>query len=382
MRERKSLIFIAPIFFLIILASCVPQKEAIISPFPEKTASVGEKSSKDGWEQEWNRTLREAKKEGKVFVLGTVGTDTRVAIINGFKERYGIDVDYIAGRGGEISQKLITERRAGIFSTDVYAGGATTLINEIKPAGALDPLLPALILPEVIDEKNWWGGKLPLMDKDKMIFAFMAYPSVDLASNTELVKEGEVKSLKEIIEPKWKGKILMNDPTIAGAGLGWFGRNTDRFGVDFMKKLAENKPVILRDQRLQVEWLARGRYALLTNPQSEIIAEFIRAGAPVKDLELIEGVLSTGSGHVSLVNKAPHPNAARVLINWLLSREGQTVYSRSILQQSAREDVPIDHLERLRKPGVDYLKESDEERLLRRPAQAIQAREIFSDLLK
>lgn len=367
---------------LLLLLSCTAKESQRIPSQTEKPVGKVETPVAAGWEGEWNKILQEAQKEKRVVVLGTVGTDTRAALIKNFNEKYGITVDYVAGRGGEISQKLLTERRAGVFSIDVYAGGATTLINEMKPAGVLDPLQPVLILPEVLDPKNWFGGELHWLDKDKTIFPFMAYPSADLAVNTEIVREGEIKSLKDIINPRWKGKLIMNDPTISGAGLGWYGRNADRFGVDFMKKVAENQPIIVRDQRLQVEWLTRGRYALLTNPQSEIIAEFIRAGAPVKDLDLIEGVLSTGSGHVTLINKAPHPNTARLFINWLLSREGQTVYSRSILQQSAREDIPTDYLDRLRKPGVNYIRESDEERLLRRPAQAVQAREIFAEILK
>lgn len=219
------------------------------------------------------------------------------------------------------------------------------------------------------------------MDKEQKILAFTAYPSIELAINTELVKENEIKSLKDLLDPKWRGKILMNDPTIAGGGLGWFSDTLEIHGTEFMRQLADNKPTILRDQRLQVEWLAKGRYAILTNPQSEIIANFLKAGASVKQIELIETKLSSGSGHISLLNKAPHPNASRVFINWLLSREGQTVYSRSILQQSAREDISTDHLERVRKAGVKYYM-NKEDALLKRPAQAKLAEEIFAPLLK
>lgn len=381
--ERGKPECVCAVFLMFLLISCSAQKEAKNVPVEAaKAIAVIDKPVAMEWEEEWNKVILGAKKENRIVVYATLGGDTRAAVIKSFNDKYGIVVDYIVGRGGEISQKVITERRAGLFLADVYVGGATTLVNEIKPSGALDPLLPALILPEVKEGKNWWGGQLPWVDKEQRILTFLAYPSIELSSNTELVKEGEVKSVKDMLNPKWNGKILMNDPTIAGAGLGFFARNFERYGIDFMKKLAEMRPGIIRDQRLQVEWLAQGRYALTTSAQSEVMAGFIKAGAPIKDLELIEGGLSSGSGHITLINRALHPDAARVFINWLLSREVQTMVSRSVLQQSAREDVPVDHLDRVRKPGVGYIEDSSEERLLRRPADAKLAQEIFGPLMK
>lgn len=334
-------------------------------------------------EGEMARVLSGARKEGKALVYSTLGVETRAAIAELFKERYGINAEFVLGKGGEISRKLITEMNAGLHLADLYLGGATTLVNEIKPAGLLENF-EHLIFPEIKDGKYWFEGELRWMDKDKKILSFAGYPQDDLGINTDMVKEGELKTWEDIVQPRWKGKIVLNDPTVAGTALGWFSDITkEPWGMEFMRKLVKLEPVITRDQRQQVEWLAKGKYAIAIATKPDPVAEFKRAGAPVAILALGRVKLSTGSGQITLIKNAPHPNAARLFINLLLSQEGQTAYSRAMLVQSRRLDIPTDHLspDEVRKPGVQYFME-DEETLLERPAKAKLAMEIFGPLMK
>lgn len=115
------------------------------------------------------------------------------------------------------------------------------------------------------------------------------------------------------------------------------------------------------------------------------MGEFARAGATIKSLAPIEGMyLTTSSGNVALINRAPHPDAAVVFINWLLSREGQRYVSEAQLIHSARLDVPTDYLDagRIRNPQVKYLDSQGEDFHLRGPQFAAMAREIFGQYIR
>lgn len=391
---RKLATVCLALSFLFVLA-CAPQQAT--APAPVSSPSPGAKeavpapvaSSKAAWQVEWESVRNAAQKEGRAVVYRTVGVEAsmRIAFTEAMK-KYGINLEMISGRGAELSAKILAERRAGIYSVDVYLGGTTTPVNELKPAGVFDTLEPALILPEVTDPTAWWGGKgLLWVDKDKMILASGAFPQASITLNTTLVKPGEVKGYRDLLDPKWEGKIAMNDPTLSGAGQLWFTVTAiEIMNYDFMRALAKQKPVIVRDQRQQVEWLAHGKYAVALAAEPMIVMEFVKAGASLAYVNAEEGVgLTTGPGSLCLVNRAPHPNAARVFINWLLSREGQTVYSKGMGAQSARLDVSTEGIPaaRTRDPNAKYFWAEREEFRIK---EAVEGRkmavEIFGSLVR
>lgn len=381
---------LALIILMFSIIACTPREIPSKAP-SEKPPVLSEKQevslpAKAGWEEQWNRVLAGAKKEGKLVVYTTAGTEVRTALVPAFQGKYGIPADFVMGKGAEVSQKLIAERKASINLADVYIGGTTTQVTQLQPAGVSVPVDEALILPEVKDPRVWWGGSLLWVDNRHMALAFNAYPIPAYAINTTIVKPEELKSYRDLLNPKWKGKISLNDPTTAGIGEKGLSFVMDIMGVDFVKDLARQEPVVVRDQRLQVEWLAHGKYPIGLFCKSDPIAEFVKAGAPLKELIPPEGqALTSGSGNLSLIEGAPHPNAARLFINWLLSKEGQMLFSRASLVQSAREDIPTDFLDpvKMRAPGVKYLWAETEEILLKlgneqRPI----FKEIFGPLIK
>lgn len=380
------------VIFLIALslAACSPGESSPKALSEQQPALTGTQEAlspaKAGWEEQWNRVLAVAKKEGKVVVYTTAGTEVRTALVPAFQAKYGIPADFVMGKGAEISQKLISERKAGINLADVYIGGTTTQVTQLQPAGVSAPVDTALILPEVKDPKVWWSGSLLWVDSKHMALAFNAYPIPSYAINTTLVKPDELKSYRDLLNPKWKGKISLNDPTTAGIGEKGLSFVMETLGVDFVKDLAKQDPIVVRDQRLQVEWLAHGKYPIGLFCKSDPIAEFVRAGAPLKELIPPEGqALTSGSGNLSLIDGAPHPYAARLFINWLLSKEGQVLFSQASLVQSAREDIATDFLDpvKMRAPGVKYVWAETEDILLKlgneqRPV----FKEIFGPLIK
>src|SRR3970282_1988369 len=108
--------------------------------------------------------------------------------------------------------------------------------------------------------------------------------------------------------------IVYNDPTTSGSGSTWFAINmaTNNLSMDYMRELAKQEPMLSRDERLQVEWVARGKYPIGIALDNEIIIEFQRAGAPLIDLLLTDEVpyITAGGSNIALMNRVPHPNAA------------------------------------------------------------------------
>lgn len=333
---------------------------------------------------EWERLLLEAKKEGRIALHSVANGELRVALIKAAKEKFGLELDMVSGRAAELTPRLFNERKAGIYAVDVYIGGGGTLINDLKPAGVFEPITPQLFLAEALDPKAWWGGELIYLDKDKQVIAMVANPSPPIAINTNLVGKDEIKSYLDLLNPKWKGKMILNDPTTPGIAQFWFGVASSRImNVDYMQKLAQTNLTVTRDQRLQVEWLTQGKYPIAIAAQQSTVGQFKKDGAPLELLTPKEGThVTSSSGNIAILNKAPHPNAAKLFINWLLTREGQTVFSQAVGFQSARLDVPTSHLEKdgIRQDGVKYFSSIDEDFLRTLPEHARIARGIFGNL--
>ena len=102
-----------------------------------------------------------AKKEGKLAVNTFPGTGYRQAI-DVFTERYpGIAIDHTNMIAREVAARVIPEQKAGVYAFDVTQMPATTALSDLLPAGAWAPIKPAIIHPDVLDDKNWRGGSKP-----------------------------------------------------------------------------------------------------------------------------------------------------------------------------------------------------------------------------
>lgn len=384
---KREVAFWFSVASLMLVLSCMPQLVPITDSKETNTLPASITNDKPIWEVEWSNVLGSARKEGTLVVHAT-GTSfyARPAQVKIMKEKYGIELQMASGRGEEIAQKILAERRGGIYNADIYIGGATTILNQLKPAGLLDPIEPALILPEVLNGEGWFDKQIRFIDKDKRALVFIAYPNTTLSVSSELVKDGELVSYKDVLNPKWKGKIVIDDPTVAGSGLKIFAYlGSIVFNMDYWKEFAKLEPAIARDKRLPVEWLAKGKYSIGMALTPGTINDFIEAGAPIKFVPTKEGTyLTSGSGVAVIINRAPHPNAVKVYVNWLLSREGQTLFSEATGSQSARVDVPTSHLaaHATRQSGVNYFLSDTEEFALTQLETAKIALEIFGPLMR
>lgn len=381
-RQMWKLIFL--VSGLLLLFACTP-RAAPVPAVPQSPAREEAAQVKAPWQEQWDKLLSSAKKENSLVIYTSIGGDARVMLIKAFKEDFGIDMEWTVARAEAITQKLLTERRNGLSLADIYMGGSTTISNTVKPAGILEQVEPVLILPEVLDPKVWPDGKIPFFDRERKGLAMARVATPQLSINTNLVKPGDLKSLKDLLEPKWKGKLLMNDPTATGAGLKWFGVTLEKLGADYMRQLARQEPVILRDERQQVEWLAMGKYSVLIAPKSDSIAEFVNAGAPISRSTPVEGGhIGAGAAYLTRLSNPAHPNTQKVFINWMLTKKPQTLLSKARLSPSSRLDVPTEGLDpaRVPEPGMTYFNGDAEDFVTREPEFQKLSQEIFGPLMK
>lgn len=378
-------------FFVLAILSCSPKAAPSIQE-PKtgvKESSGAPVSVQSGWQAEWEKVLKEARKEGKVVVMATFGNVARQALVEAFHEKFGIALDMVVGRGGGLSAKVLAERRAGLYTLDVYTGGTTDIINGLKPSGSLDPILPALILPEVLDPNVWWEKRLPIVadNEKKYIFSYTAQTSWGgLVINPDRVKKSEFSSYYDLLQPKYIGKIVSTPFWQSGSALKWFGvvLTARTLNVDYFKELVKQEVVFTDNERQGVEWIARGKYLVGMFLGQESTQVFRDAGFNIDDdiflKEDVARISYAGAGNLVLMNKAPHPNAAKIFINWLLSKEGSYIKNKASGHLSARIDVPTDYLspKKLRNPNLPYFGGADhEDFIIKQPEHASLAAEIF-----
>jgi iron(III) transport system substrate-binding protein len=313
-----------------------------------------------GWEKEWTETLEGAKKEGKL-VVATSPDPVMREIAAKFKARYGITVEHLAGSSGKLASRLETERRVGINTVDVFLGGVQTVANVLYPEKMLDPLKPALILPEVVDPKKWKGGKPWFIDPEER-YVMRVYSTITglLHINSDQVKPGELTKAADLLQTKWRGKIATEDPTVAGSGSNTAARIYLQMGEDFVKKLyLGQKVMITRERRQLTDWLARGIHLIVFGAQSSDVEKMTKEGFPLKDVYGFPDMPPALTGSpwlLTLMNKAPHPNAARVFVNWIVSKEGLEIYARAEGRVALRTDTDESFISAEERPkdGVKY----------------------------
>lgn len=303
-----------------------------------------------GWRTEWDKTVTAAEDEGALAIYMTQAFEP--VFRGAFQKKYPkIKVTATTGRGPELSQRVMSERRAEKFAVDLYISGNISPLTVFHRAKILEPIKPLLLLPEVVDTSIWYEGKHHYDDpENRYIFVFEGTPrSGEITYNTNGVNAAEIKSYWDLLSPKWRGKIVSVDPLVSGpisAAHIFFYRNPD-LGAEFLRRLhAETDITIVRSNEQMMDWLSAGKYAFGIGARDVDTA--IMQGLPLS--QFAPGSLKEGSsvtaynGTLSYFNRAPHPNAAKVAVNWLLSREGQTAWLDANqrtggLYDSLREDI-------------------------------------------
>lgn len=351
----------------------------LVATFAFLQAAAVPVAERSNWPAEWDKTLKVAKEEGRVTIYHFGGATSLPIEAGVFQKRFP-EIKVLTVSGDPVP-RILAERRAGKYIADIAIGGSTTPW-QLYRAKALDPIKDTFLWAELLDESKWWGGKHHYTDPEqRYAFSFIGNPQMgSIFYNTKLIDPKEIQSFWDFLNPRWKGKMLVRDIRSPGTGttvIKMFYYNP-KIGAEFIRRLfTEMEITLFRDRRQSVDWLATGKYPICFFCQNSDVGRAKAQGLPVDEFGAMkEGVgISSSSGNIGFVNRAPHPNAAKVYINWLLSREGQitvqTEYVKAMVgtSNSRRIDIPKEMLpprERL-VDGVNYIEVETPERMQSEP---------------
>ncbi len=278
------------------------------------------------WAQQDARRIELARKEGQVVWYSNLALDRGNAIAQGFMKLYpAIKVNYFRANAPQLANRVLTEGQAGKTQMDVLLI-SFFFLDQLIDAGLLEPYCTF--------EREAFPSEFK--DKDCLWTLTSANTQV-MGYNTQWVQKGEApKRYSDLLNPKWKGKMVLDDE-----GYRWFAYTLDKMGEDkglaFMQRLAAQKPQFRHGDTLMTQLLAAGEFAICVICYGYRL-EFMKSkGAPV-DWNADEPVTVSGST-VSLAKRSLHPNAARLLVDYVLSKQGQT-HLASFLTVPGRKDVP------------------------------------------
>ncbi len=317
-----------------------------------------------------DKLYQEAKAEGgKVSMITAPSVTLRKEITDAFTKRFpGIELEILGMQVNEVVTKIRAEERAGVNSVDVILNGSTAATLYLKPAKLLRSLDPVIVSAEARDPTKWMDGGIDWVDSDKMAIAMMVIALSNIFYNNDLVKPGEITSDKDLLDPKWKGKIAMNNPNLPGPTYVVFRHYYDIHGPDYIKALMNQNPVIVNDHRQLVDWVAKGTYSIAVGYSPTVVNAMVAQG--INNLGLDNNstwkdtlLLSPGFGSMMMPAKVPHPKAAQLMVNWLLTQEGQTPITKGMGYASRRLDVSQDPVPQYLRPvaGKHYVRGYTEE---------------------
>ena len=304
---------------------------------PPETAQPATET--EAWKQELERVYEEAKKEGEVAVIAGTGSD-REQLFKEFEEAYpGVKVNHIALNNNAASARIVSEQQQGKYLIDVSIETTRGEYNKLKDY---------IIDPGITDDQNWRNGfeygfktQEGTIYADRYIYAIEPYPIIYI--NNDFIPAGEIQTMDDLLDPKWQGKAVAKDFSVNGQGTNILVALSLTNSMEFVDQLLANlNPTISSDDRQNIQWFASGRYPIAIGLNKTQINEFEDNGV-IKNIQRLrfDQTRFYGSFSLAVLKDAPHPNATKLFVNWLLSKEGQEAFARNFdCCNSRRTDVP------------------------------------------
>jgi iron(III) transport system substrate-binding protein len=297
------------------------------------------------------------KPEGKLSLITLVNRGW-TTVIERFERAFpGIAVERFAESSPPVWLDALRRARA--------SGAQTFDLAFVQPQPALAesawaPLEPLLFQPEVVDDRAWRDGfAARFLDAGgQLCFDWEYQVHHAYAVKTDMVAEGEIKSVQDLLDPKWRGKVLSSDPR-TGNALTAATSIAKHHGRDVLRRLlVDQQPAMVPNgfwDAAQAEAFVRGGYpiaqGLRPKPLTEVRAKGLAGNVAYLDLPDADFVPSTA---MLLVDGAPHPEAARLFANWILTRDGQSLLTASLPTNSARTDVAASEPDGVGAPANTY----------------------------
>jgi iron(III) transport system substrate-binding protein len=296
-----------------LLSAC--EARSAVSPAGARSAPAAPAAS--GWEAVVARAQQEASVvlyDGHGGALPTIGYAAEQ-----FTDDVQVRVDVSTMRASEALERVRVEQRAGQGVADVVTVGPTMVLQMqqddlLQPVGELPNL--ARVSPEVMARVEALGTEL------REYAVWEALQFYGILVNTRTVASGDVpRSWRELTDPKWQGRIIMDDPRALGGGNYFFAVSLKAFGREYQQALAAKQPVLTRNIADAANRVARGEFALMVPFAFGLFAQ-IKDLPTVKVIIPEEGAIFALHG-IAIPKAIRHPNAARVFVDYLLSDKVQ-----------------------------------------------------------
>jgi len=313
--------------------------------------------------QTMDQVLEGAKKEGEVIIHVGPGKQFRDGRLKGFEEKYPfLKVHAINTANRESMPKLIRERQAGIYALDVHMGGSPNLVRVYRPQGFLTPFRDAIVDKSLLDDKVWNGGFAGGFQDTggQYIYAYNMVTNNLGHVNWSAVSKSDIKSLEDVLKPNLVTKIVWHDPRSPGPGFATAMAIYFSYGEEFLTKLFQQKSVFTNNRRQAAEWVVRGRYPIGLGTSRDFMVPFEQQGLTKNVSEMPVAwvktpTMSSGNGNIVMMDKAPHPNAAKLYINWFLQKEQQQQWTDLTDSASRRLDTKPAKPGLAPEPGKQYI---------------------------
>ena len=270
-----------------------------------------------------------AKKEGVVVLYSAASSDATAKICDAFTKKYGIRCEYFTASALQLFQRFDAEADARDVKADVITASFLPGFNEAKAQGRL------------VRFKSSEGSAYPAQFRDKDDYYVAGRLIVEgIAVNPELIPESEAPhSWTDLLDPKWRGKLIVSDPGASGTGLAAFYFWERTYGLGFIRKLAANRPLVVNSSALVANSVVAGERPVAGQLDSWEIATRMQKGLPIRPIFPAAGSPVVPSP-IAIVANSPHPSAAQLLMDYLMSVEGQELLVKNLGSYSARRDVP------------------------------------------
>lgn len=262
-------------------------------------------------------SVEKAKEEGKLVFYAAMNAEDSGKVLKGFEKKFPqIKVELFRTGAPKMLQKILTERRAGKTFADVVLGFGY-IHYQLGQQGLLarfDSPERGAFSAQFKDNDGYWTNVFPIVHT--------------IAYNTKLVAPTDLPArYADLVQPKWKGKAGMNSNNIMflAAMLHFYGKEK---GMDFLKKLAAQNPQVRAGGSLVVTLVAAGEFPIAFSINENGVERIKEQGGPVDWIRLADPLFGE-TVPIGIMAGAPHPNAARLFVDYVLSKEGQELFRTS-----------------------------------------------------
>ncbi len=317
-------------------------------------------------DEAWEQVVTAAKREGQLLLITNPGHRQWVEHATPvFEQEYGIQIEVVYMNGRQAEERLMAEFGAGRIQTDVAVGGDSNFYTL-----ATNGILESFTVPNTAAISERLRSAIGPGDT--------YYPQMlnvyALLVNTQTIPAERVpQRWADLIDPYYKGKMVLHNPGTTGGGNSWFSSAYGVLGRAYMEKLAQQDLLIVQDPAGVESVVARGERGLGVPGGGRAL--ITQHGAPLRWIVPEEGV-AFSIQMLAIPKNAPHPNAARVWVNFALSKPAQEWWNKYGHYTPVREDVELErpefHLANLPTLGAGYRPPQEAQRWLR------EGRAIFS----